>query len=85
MTFPSLLEQTAKKALFLVDEIIPDEEGIDLLSHARLFRSLQWKIPGSKKSLQRKPCFPSIYRSKCPETSHPCFIFAAFLRYKGLI
>lgn len=51
-------------------EIIPDEEGIDLLSHARLFRSLQWKIPGSKKSLKRKPCFPSIYRSKCPETSH---------------
>ena len=45
------------------------EEGIDLLSHSRLFRSLQWKISGSKKSLKRKPCFPSIYRSKCPKTS----------------
>lgn len=45
------------------------EEGIDLLSHSRLFRSLQWKISGSKKSLKRKPCFPSTYRSKCPKTS----------------
>lgn len=45
------------------------EEGIDLLSHSRLFRSLQWKISGSKKSLKRKPCSPSIYRSKCPKTS----------------
>lgn len=45
------------------------EEGIDLLSHSTLFGSLQWKISSTKKSLKRKPCFPSIYRSKCPKTS----------------